>query len=38
MMHELMRFSKSIVGYWGKSIIIRVLPDLHRNDLNTLLG
>ena len=36
-MPEFMRLGKSIFGYWGKSIIIRLLPGLHRNDLNILL-
>ena len=36
-MSEVIRLDKSIVGYWGKSMIIHVLPGLHRNDLNILL-
>ena len=36
-MPEFMRLGKSIVGYWGKSIIIHVLPGLDRNDLNISL-
>ena len=37
MVPELGRLGKSIVGYWGKSIIICVLPGRHRNDLKRLL-
>ena len=36
-MPEVIRLGKNIVGYWGKSMIIHVLPGLHRNDLNILL-
>ena len=36
-MPEFVRLGKSIVGCWGKSIIIFVLPGLHRNDLKRLL-